>query len=206
MRLSRPGYYTDFVLYPVLLTGIASYGMSTASGAGRVGFALAAGSGLLAWTLVEYVVHRCLFHHAPVLAEMHDTHHDDPRDLIGTPTWVSLPLAVVALGLLSSSFGETLGCGLATGLVGGYLWYISVHHLAHHGRLRGSRYLYRARRRHAVHHARETGNFGVTTEFWDRLFGTALADQPAPMPAATLRPTRRLGSRLVRRIHALRNS
>ena len=57
----------------------------------------------------------------------------------------------------------------------GWLWYISVHHAVHHWRLSRDGYLYRAKRRHAMHHySRETGNFGVTTPFWDHVMGSAL--------------------------------
>jgi len=55
----------------------------------------------------------------------------------------------------------------------GYLCYVTVHHLNHHANPRHDTYLYWAKRRHALHHyCGETNNFGIITDFWDRLFGT----------------------------------
>jgi sterol desaturase/sphingolipid hydroxylase (fatty acid hydroxylase superfamily) len=49
-----------------------------------------------------------------------------------------------------------------------------VHHVLHHWRIRPGSHLYRWKRRHALHHyARRPCNFGVTAQFWDRVFGTA---------------------------------
>jgi sterol desaturase/sphingolipid hydroxylase (fatty acid hydroxylase superfamily) len=59
--------------------------------------------------------------------------------------------------------------------VTGYLAYVFVHSATHHWAPRRGSYLFRARRRHALlHHRSEEGNFGVTTGFWDVVFGTAL--------------------------------
>jgi sterol desaturase/sphingolipid hydroxylase (fatty acid hydroxylase superfamily) len=189
MRLSKPVYYADFITYPAIVAGMTAYALVGARVEERLAFLASGALGGLLWTLVEYVLHRFLLHHAPILAAMHETHHDDPLDLIGTPTWATFP--IVCGVLLSSSLlmGAQAGIGLTAGLLGGYIWYSAVHHATHHGRLYGSRYLYRARRRHAVHHNCETGNFGVTTEFWDHVFGTvalggnASAARPPDRPA-----------------------
>ena len=67
------------------------------------------------------------------------------------------------------------------GMVTGYLWYVFVHYATHHFRPRRGTYLYRARVRHARHHhLSDDGNFGVTTAFWDHVFGTALAERARP--------------------------
>ena len=39
--------------------------------------------------------------------------------------------------------------------------------------------LYKAKLRHAGHHAGRYGNFGVTTGFWDRVLGTIIARDAA---------------------------
>ena len=66
--------------------------------------------------------------------------------------------------------------GLAVGMMAGFFWYGVVHHAIHHRKPRiiATRLLL-ASRRHAQHHySHEAGNFGVTTSFWDHVFGTTL--------------------------------
>jgi sterol desaturase/sphingolipid hydroxylase (fatty acid hydroxylase superfamily) len=47
-----------------------------------------------------------------------------------------------------------------------------VHDAVHQWRLDHESFLYRAKLRHAAHHyGKQDGNFGVTTVFWDRVFG-----------------------------------
>jgi sterol desaturase/sphingolipid hydroxylase (fatty acid hydroxylase superfamily) len=78
-----------------------------------------------------------------------------------SPAWVAL--------------GFDLGTAATGGLVTGYLWYVFVHYATHHWQPRRDSYLYRARLRHARHHhLSHSGNFGVTTAFWDHVFGTAI--------------------------------
>ena len=66
--------------------------------------------------------------------------------------------------------------GLAIGVMAGFFWYGVVHHAIHYRKPRTlATRLLLATRRHAQHHyAREPGNFGVTTSFWDHVFGTTL--------------------------------
>jgi sterol desaturase/sphingolipid hydroxylase (fatty acid hydroxylase superfamily) len=57
----------------------------------------------------------------------------------------------------------------------GYLWYVSVHHIVHHWKAEPGTYAYALKRRHMLHHHfDDMGNFGVTSGFWDRVFGTDL--------------------------------
>jgi len=58
------------------------------------------------------------------------------------------------------------------GVVAGYLVYSLTHHATHHWRSRGP--LARRRKQwHAQHHHSDAPVcFGVTTRFWDRVFGT----------------------------------
>ncbi len=102
-------------------------------------------------------------------------HHDQPTGFVGTPTWLSL--GMICCGALLPLWWETgfhLASGITAGLMLGYLWYASVHHLVHHWPIRQGTLLYRLKRRHALHHhARQPCNFGVSTAFWDRVFGTA---------------------------------
>lgn len=173
MRLSKAGYYADFVVYPSLLVVL---GLPALHGASVVRhWSLAFVAGLAGWSLVEFVVHRYILHHVPPFRQLHALHHADPTALIGTPTWLSFALiGAVVFAPLWLEAGIDLASGATAGLVVGYLWYVSVHHAVHRWRARPGSYLFKAKVRHAWHH--RTGascNFGVTTGWWDVVLGTA---------------------------------
>jgi sterol desaturase/sphingolipid hydroxylase (fatty acid hydroxylase superfamily) len=93
---------------------------------------------------------------------------------VGTPTWLSLAaICAGALFPLWWEIGFDFASGTTAGLMLGYIWYVAVHHVLHHWRIHPGSYLYHWKRRHALHHyARHPCNFGVTTQIWDRVFGT----------------------------------
>jgi sterol desaturase/sphingolipid hydroxylase (fatty acid hydroxylase superfamily) len=175
MRLSRAGYYADFVVYPTLVAGMFAYAAFAESWMGTLKWCAAFVCGLTLWTLLEYFFHRVLFHEVPVFDAMHDAHHLEPVAMIGTPTWISLSSIVLGSYLpVWAVVGPNVASGATAGIMLGYLWYISVHHASHHWRAKPNSYLFWAKHRHALHHfAEETCNFGVTSGFWDRVFGTA---------------------------------
>jgi sterol desaturase/sphingolipid hydroxylase (fatty acid hydroxylase superfamily) len=183
MKMSKLGYFSEFLLFPplVLIAALLSFGGHVP--ARPLLCALAYAGGLVGWTLVEYVLHRVLFHHAPILSQIHECHHDSPNELIGTPAWASVWIGVAAFAAPCwVLLGFDLGTAATAGLVTGYLWYVFVHYATHHWRPRRNSYLYRARMRHARHHhLSHAGNFGVTTGIWDHVFGTALEDSVAKL-------------------------
>ena len=131
-------------------------------------------SGIAAWTIAEYFLHRTVFHNFPFIKQMHDAHHTTPKALVGSPTWLSVAIgSIVIFAPLWWGAGFMVASAITTGLMIGYLCYVTVHHLNHHANSRHNTYLYWAKRRHALHHyCGETNNFGIITDFWDRLFGT----------------------------------
>lgn len=175
MRLTRIGYFADFLVYPLLIGLLAWFSLATETLDGRLVWITAAAAGIALWTLTEYILHRYVLHGLPPLREMHSRHHASPAELIGTPSWVSVPLfGVLVLAPLVHSAQSSVAYGATAGLMLGYLWYVAVHHATHHRRARPGTYVHRAKRWHAIHHhARRPCNFGVTTLFWDRVFGTA---------------------------------
>jgi sterol desaturase/sphingolipid hydroxylase (fatty acid hydroxylase superfamily) len=176
MHLSKPGYYADFVVYPALILALLAFQLMQA---GTWRYWLCSGlslAGIAIWTLFEYLLHRHVLHRVPILHDMHEVHHADPSALVGTPSWLTLLLFLVG-ALLPSwwAFGSAPASALTAGMMFGYLCYVGVHHVTHHWRLMPGSLLYRLRHRHARHHfAKTPGNFGVTTPFWDIVFGTNL--------------------------------
>jgi sterol desaturase/sphingolipid hydroxylase (fatty acid hydroxylase superfamily) len=176
MRLSKFGYYADFFVYPALIATLTLCAVHETTGPQLSAWLLFSLSGIAAWTIAEYFLHRTLFHKFPFLRQMHDDHHSMPKELLGTPTWLSVAVgSMVMFGPLWWVTGFMIASAISTGLMIGYLWYITVHHCNHHANPRHNTYLYWAKHRHALHHyCGETRNFGVITDFWDRLFGTEL--------------------------------
>ncbi|HEX6550186.1 MAG TPA: sterol desaturase family protein [Gammaproteobacteria bacterium] len=175
VRLSNAGYYADFVFYPILLLLLAGAAMGHDTLARGLIWLAFFSAGIVIWTLLEYWLHRLVFHHLVPVRKLHDLHHTLPTAKIGTPTWVTASL--ICGGMLVPLWwndGFNLASGLTAGLAAGYLWYVTVHHATHHWRTRQGSYLHRAKQRHAKHHHAEYPCcFGVTTACWDKVFGTA---------------------------------
>lgn len=133
------------------------------------GFAV---TGLLAWTLVEWFLHRYIYHlWTSFLTEGHALHHERPRSLIGVP-WYLTTIAVIlvfellAIPLRPSSTGVVMGFAWL-----GYVFYCITHHGAHHWRYQRG-WLKKMKRHHLLHHAHPDYNWGFTTPLWDHVFGT----------------------------------
>ena len=143
--------------------------------------ALAVG-GYALWTLLEYWLHRIVFHFEPeegVGARLHwiihGVHHDHPNDPLRLvmPPSVSIPLALLFFGLFELVFGSRLAPGLSVGFFAGYLAYDMLHYYVHHFRPRGP--IGRALRElHMRHHFQDhTRGYGVSAPYWDHVFRTA---------------------------------
>lgn len=138
--------------------------------------------GLLLWTLVEYLLHRFLFHKAPDATFdsklrqflMHGYHHEFPNDRrrLVAPLVLSVPLGVpVALGYYLLFRSEVWLMWFA-GTVTGYLAYDWIHYYTHHFRpkTRLGKFL---RRYHMEHHYKHSeSHFGISSPLWDWVFGT----------------------------------
>jgi sterol desaturase/sphingolipid hydroxylase (fatty acid hydroxylase superfamily) len=176
MHLGRIGYYLDFFIYPLLIAVLAFAGIVRRGADGLPEWLLFFAVAVTLWTLIEYLLHRYGLHHIPYIKEMHDYHHADERAMVGTPLWFSL-LGHIGAGFLPAwwLFGFANASAVSCGLMLGYLWYIGVHHAVHHWHPRHGSYLYALKRRHALHHHfDDTGNFGVSSGFWDVVFNTVL--------------------------------
>lgn len=177
MRLSKTGYYADFVIYAAVVATATIVTAWRSTPYETSIWLFTALIGALAWTLFEYVLHRFVLHRVSVFAAMHDAHHEAPLAFVGTPTWLSFGVitgVVFVPAWALTSFGTA--SGLAVGVMAGFFWYGVVHHAIHYRKPRmiATRLLF-ASRRHAQHHyAHESGNFGVTTSFWDHVFGTTI--------------------------------
>jgi sterol desaturase/sphingolipid hydroxylase (fatty acid hydroxylase superfamily) len=135
--------------------------------------------GLLTWTLIEYFLHRFIFHiddYLPFTKRfhymVHGVHHENPRDherLFMPP----VPGAIIALILFTFWYvflrEETFA--FMAGISNGYLLYSYIHFSVH------TKPVYEPLRKlwknHALHHFKYSDKaFGVSSPLWDIIFGT----------------------------------
>jgi sterol desaturase/sphingolipid hydroxylase (fatty acid hydroxylase superfamily) len=185
-HLSRVKPWQVLVVWIPITLAFALRGLrDPAIGAGA--WALSLAGGLLFWTLLEYVLHRWVFHFVPSpgseLAQdvhflIHGVHHDWPHDAdrLVMPPVLSLVLAVlVGLPILAVT-GPHVFNPFFAGLLVGYLWYDMTHYAVHHVKPR-TEMGRKLRRHHSLHHFKSPeARFGVSTPFWDHVFGTMPKD------------------------------
>ena len=182
LNFQRAGFYADFLLCPLSIAALVIYARLFCPAAEWHEFRAAFIVGSISWTLAEYLLHRFFLHGVPPLRRAHLRHHAAPRALIGAPACVS-PLLAITLFVATYFLADaTLAAGLTAGVILGYLVYVCVHYATHHlPNLRWA-WLRKLRRSHALHHRTETAcNFGVSTGFWDVVFGT-VARSPSKHP------------------------
>ena len=147
--------------------------------------------GVLCWTLLEYLLHRFVFHFEPNPASelqrdaswlIHGIHHDYPwdRDRLVMPPTVTALIAVT-VWFLFRWLGPAEHAWMA-GMVGGYVWYDLTHYYLHHAAPTTAfgKWL---RRYHLVHHFQTPEvRYGITTPLWDLVFRTYPRDRYQGLP------------------------
>jgi len=143
--------------------------------------------GLFIWTLVEYILHRFLFHLDKFLPNnrvaltlhflLHGIHHYLPMDklrLVMPPT-LFLVLATPFYRLAHNVFywNPYVAKAVFCGGIFGYICYDLTHYFLHHKNLPA--WYRELKKYHLEHHFMDYENgFGVTSRFWDVIFGTEL--------------------------------
>jgi sterol desaturase/sphingolipid hydroxylase (fatty acid hydroxylase superfamily) len=137
-------------------------------------------AGILIWSLVEYTMHRWVFHYEPksrwgqrLHFMLHGVHHDYPNDAsrLVMPPAVSLPLAVVFYTLFWCFFGRYTPAPFA-GLLAGYLFYDMLHYATHHFPMKRGVWLWLKKYHMRHHYQNDEVGYGVTSPLWDHVFGT----------------------------------
>ena len=192
MNQTKIGFYADLFFYPIVVGGLLLYDLNGRSFAlhSRWWFALVCGA--ILWTLVEYLLHRFVYHKVAVIRELHGMHHSRPNDFIGAPIWVSIASFSSFLFFLALLWDIEIACGTTGGLIVGYVSYLLIHDAVHRWQLSERSWMRSLRLRHLRHHRHPVpGNFGVTTDFWDLAFGTAIAPERArgPRPIVSTKVT-----------------
>lgn len=181
----RWAYRADFAFYALASMALAAWLVAHSMPAAAPGLLACVAAGLFGWTALEYGLHRFVLHGLAPFSGWHAQHHARPRALICTPTWLSAVLIVLLVYLPVRLLGSSgPAAALTLGLLLGYQVYAVMHHALHHLRWRSP--WWDARRQwHGQHHqaGAAPGRFGVTTGFWDHVFGTAQTPSRQGLPA-----------------------
>lgn len=151
-------------------------------------------AGFLVFTLVEYALHRFIFHaEFPDSREgkidaflTHGYHHSypiDPTRLV-MPPMISLPIGAAVFLFTHFLLGGHAVDAAWSGFAVGYIGYDSIHYVLHHTKRTKGVIGWMKRYHHLHHHSPEPGRFGVSTPLWDVIFGTYKPNaRPGPVRA-----------------------
>lgn len=181
---SRVPFYVPLIIFiPVI--SYYSYLSFVEKGTSVIEFIASFVVGVLIWTLIEYLIHRFVFHGHPkaewakkIHYTFHGIHHDYPQDSLRLvmPPAVSIPLAILFYWTFYAvmNYFEILTFHYAyfAGFVAAYLTYDMMHYASHHVPMKG-RYLKMVKDHHMKHHYKNPDvGFGFTSKVWDRVFDT----------------------------------
>lgn len=138
-------------------------------------------AGLVAMSLLEYVLHRFLFHWVPDNREgrfrhfmMHGYHHQFPNDpmRLVAPPLMSWPVAAVVIAVYYAALGPSSWLQAFAGTSLGYIAYDWTHYYTHHFKptTRLGKWMRDYHIQH--HHDPSPTRYGVSSPIWDMVFGT----------------------------------
>ncbi|KAI9012707.1 hypothetical protein BC832DRAFT_257512 [Gaertneriomyces semiglobifer] len=143
-------------------------------------------AGVILWTLLEYGLHRFVFHVDKWLPDnrlaltahflLHGIHHYIPMDRMRLvmPPALSLFIAFCLYSLFSLFLAPATVISLATGVIPGYITYDLIHYYLHHGRPL-THHLRNMKTYHLDHHYKDPERgFGISSTWWDWGFGSLL--------------------------------
>ena len=178
-RLTRTTFYFPVVLYLVIgmVTSVYCYFSLSIHILTIIGLFV---TGVFIFTLVEYLIHRFVFHfkaNTPRQHELkykiHAVHHHYPKDKdrLAMPPLMSLTLAALFFLLYKWLFGN-YGIALFSGFVSGYSIYLIIHYAVHRYR-QPHNFLSILWKHHSLHHYRsDSSALSVSNPMWDYIFGT----------------------------------
>jgi sterol desaturase/sphingolipid hydroxylase (fatty acid hydroxylase superfamily) len=178
-RISRTHISIPIALFLAISSVSMYYGVVSTSiplGLGLAFFAL----GILAFTFVEYMMHKHFFHMEPdtpfkdkLQYNVHGVHHDYPKDKdrLAMPPFVSAAYAAIFYLVFTLIMGD-FALYFLPGFLFGYAGYLGVHY-AVHAYNPPKNFLKVLWVNHAIHHYKDPdSSFGVSSPLWDYLLGT----------------------------------
>lgn len=178
-RLTRTHISAPLILFSVISIGLIIYGLqkSYISVPSLIALFLI---GFFSFTLVEYIMHRFLFHLKPTSKgkekfayAVHGVHHEYPkdRDRLAMPIPMAIALATTFFLLFRLILGN-LVYGFLPGFYIGYITYLWIHYMVH--AFQPPKNFWKVLWvHHGIHHYKDPERaFGVSSIFWDIVFGT----------------------------------
>ncbi|WP_183558108.1 sterol desaturase family protein [Mucilaginibacter sp. SP1R1] len=168
-----------YIFIPVIL--YCTYKAFVDAGIGFVQYAGLFIAGLFIWTIVEYIMHRFVFHFKPnenwkwaqrLHFVMHGVHHDYPSDAkrLVLPPSLSIPLATGFYFLFNALLPVNYIFGLFPGFILGYLFYDISHYAMHHFNFKSGLFK-KIKQHHMLHHYQDPDKgYGVSSPLWDKIF------------------------------------
>ncbi|KAI9288462.1 hypothetical protein BC943DRAFT_345620 [Umbelopsis sp. AD052] len=182
--LSRtPWFMVPIVWIPFVLYQLYNSSLHGAMASTVQGFS----TGVFVWTLLEYTLHRFLFHMDDNLPDhwlafllhftLHGIHHYLPMDkyrLVFPPVLtviVGTPIVLFA----HSTFAPCFAHAFLGGAWAAYICYDCTHYFLHHASINAPEHLKEMKKYHLAHHYKnyESG-YGITSKIWDYAFSTVL--------------------------------
>jgi sterol desaturase/sphingolipid hydroxylase (fatty acid hydroxylase superfamily) len=202
-RMTLKGLVLAYLQYPaiILYLALAATGIGTwiyqPAGIGRTLLAIAAA--IVMFPIVWYALHRWVLHSrwmwkvswlAGTWKRIHYDHHQDPNHLevlFGSPSNVipTVAIATIPVGYAIGGIGGA-AAAFATGMIQTCVneFFHCIQHLAYKPKMK---WLVHMKQRHMEHHFHdETGNFGITNYWWDRLGRTYYAGASARPKSPTV--------------------
>jgi 4-hydroxysphinganine ceramide fatty acyl 2-hydroxylase len=178
-KLTRTHISAPLSILGIIALGIFIYGYLHVNVPLYIGVLLVL-AGILAFTFVEYLMHRYLYHmetdtklKKKLQYSFHGWHHDYPKDKerLALPPAVTIILSTVLFILFNLLIGKYVFSFLP-GFMLGYVAYLSVHYIVHAYKPPKNvfKYLWI---HHSIHHHREHDRaYGVSSPLWDYVFRT----------------------------------
>ncbi|KAH0566765.1 fatty acid 2-hydroxylase [Cotesia glomerata] len=142
--------------------------------------------GVLLWTLIEYTLHRRIFHLKPPANSkllislhfiLHGIHHKAPFDdrRLVFPPAAGILVACAFYQIYKIIIPSTIIDLVTAGTMIGYLCYDLIHYYLHYGTPSSQSYLYEMKRYHNHHHfSHHESGFGISSKLWDYFFKTLI--------------------------------
>lgn len=169
-QLTRTPFFVAPIYWLLVVASVSALWRAPAAALVALGFVL--------WYLLEYALHRFVFHADDRLPNLlhfvlHGIHHKTPQDSerLVFPPLASTLLGVPVFAVLRALLAAPDAWGVFVGLVVGFQHYELLHYLVHHHpRAPLVRSLVQ---HHAAHHFTSAPcNYGVSNVYVDRLFRT----------------------------------
>jgi sterol desaturase/sphingolipid hydroxylase (fatty acid hydroxylase superfamily) len=178
-KLTRTHILVPLIIFNAFGGWLAYYGITEGLISGSM-VAITFVLGALAFTWVEYNVHRHIFHMLPtnklkesIQYKFHGVHHEYPKDKtrLAMPPAVSIFLAIGFFYFFRFLMGDYV-FGFLPGFLFSYTYYLGVHYAVHAFRPPNN-FLKVLWVNHGIHHYKDHDRaFGVSSPLWDFIYRT----------------------------------